>query len=671
MPIAKRITELRQTLTKHAYDYYVKAASLITDVEYDQLYDELVALETAHPELITCDSPTQRVGAASNDGFRKFKHSDRKMLSLANIRDAKGVIKYLDYSEVVQEPKIDGASLKLFYKKGLLALALTRGDGMVGDDVTANARTIKSLPLRLTDPVTMTVVGEAFMSYSSFEALNRQREIDGDKLLANPRNAAAGAIKVKDPKAAAAARLDFVAYGTTTEITGIDTQQILTDYLEELGFMSVYMLPSISSSQTVADCFSIESEDQLADKITAADSARRCLDLPTDGLVYKLNSLAAQRERGEGTKYPNYACAFKFAEERVSTQLIGVVVQVGRTGQITPVAELQPVRVAGATVQRASLCNQDEVNRLGINVGDSVLVARQAEVIPKIVGLSSKLVEGVYKLPVNCPCCGTKLVKPEGYVDTFCPNRNGCADQVFGRLYHAASKEALDIDGCGEVLVRELMEHGARRIPDIFTIDPFFLKAAARRRFEAGRIACAKQPFWRKLHALGVEGFGTELCQNVADRWSCLALAFDSMVAGPNPAGVNLQQVVGDHVYNNLIDYCKAYAKDIDELDELISMTAAEKVVGALSGKTFCITGLFSSGNRTHITKTIEGAGGSVKGSVTRKVNFLLQGDVETGNNKKADAESKGVKVINERQLYEMLGQSVPKSEIPLEEREY
>lgn len=669
MEVNTRIKFLRDEIIRYNHQYYVLNCSPISDADYDALYDELVQLERKYPQLVDPHSPTQRVGAKSSaTGFKKVKHADKKMLSLDNMKSAKDVIDYLGMEEVMMEPKIDGASLKLIYRAGKLAQAITRGNGMEGDDVTANARTIVNIPLVLESNVNITVVGEVYMSYSVFNELNKKLEFDGHEPLANPRNAAAGAIKLLDPKEVAARNLRFVAYGSTTEFSHINTQSQLTDYLEILGFQSVYMLPTTGSTQSVADSFLIESEQALARRVAEADLHRKMLDLPTDGLVFKINDLAKQRELGEGTKYPKYACAYKFPPERRETRLLSVTVQVGRTGKVTPVAELEAVLLSGTTVRRASLCNQDEITRLNVDVGDTVLVEKSAEIIPKVVGVAKKAAASVYKLPAACPCCGTKLQRPKGMVDWFCPNEE-CNDQVLGRLVHACGKSALDIDGCGEMLITELIRNGVRKLSDVFKVNPSFLKPAARKRFEAGRAAAAIQPLWRKLHALGIDGFGQTLCQEVAALWPSLSDAFYVNEDENIDNAAKFKSLVGEVVFNNIVEYCTKHADEIDALDSLIGMSSAEQSSGPLKGKAFCITGDLMSGSRNEVSRRIEDAGGVVKSSVTRHVDFLIQG-TETGRVKREKAEKLGIPVITEQRLYEMMGQEMPAPK-DAEEREY
>lgn len=648
MDDASRIAQLRETLHQCNYDYYVLTHSNVTDAEYDALYAELQALEKKYPELADPNSPTKRIGAEST-GFKKARH-DRRMLSLDNMKTPADVINYLGTEEVMMEPKIDGASLKLIYRKGRLVQAITRGNGMEGDDVTAQARAIKNVPLVLREVISIEVVGEVYMTYTVFNALNQQLEADGKDLMANPRNAAAGAIKLKDPREVTARKISFVAYGTTSDFVGISTHSQLTEELAAMGFQNVTMLPSTEPAQSLADSFEIEDEASLEERIDKADISRKLLDLPTDGLVFKINNLDKQRELGEGNKYPNYACAFKFAPERKQTVLLGVAIQIGRTGKVTPVAELQPVLLGGTTVRRASLCNQDEVERLGVDIGDSVWVEKSAEIIPKIMGVAVKNTPDVYKIPSKCPCCDSPLTRPDGFVDTYCLNVD-CEDQVFERLLHACGKSALDIDGCGETLIRELMLHGVRKLSDIFTINPAFLKTAARRRFEAGRATCAAQPYWRKLHALGIEGFGQTLSQEVAGRWLCMELAFNQSDA--------LRSMVGDVVYNNICDYFTRYGEEYDALDGFIRMTSDPKASGPLTGLSFCITGDLASGSRNEVSKRIEKAGGIVKNSVSKHLSYLIQG-TETGRTKRATAEKYGIPIITEEKLFEMMGQQMP-----------
>lgn len=653
-----RISELRDLLRYHCHLYYVQGTSSISDNEYDTLYRELQQLEAAHPELHDPDSPTQRVGAPVKS-FDPFVHGDRKMLSLDNMRSAAELMHYLGtITGLVMEPKVDGASLKLVYRNGKLVSAGTRGDGSYGDTVTNNVRAISTVPLVLNEAVDVNVVGEVYMRLSTFGELNAKLEQDGEELLANPRNAAAGAIKLKDPQDVRGRKLSFVAYGISEGLEDIDSHYSVLGELERLGFQTTRKLPVVAGTNDTAYLVNCATENELEDVIKFGDTIRKSLDLPTDGLVFKIDSRATCHEMGEGTKYPNYACCFKFPAERKATTLIGITHQVGRTGKITPVAELAPLDLGGTTVRRASLCNQDEIERLGVNIGDSVLVEKSAEIIPKLVGVARKQVKGVFEKITKCPCCGTDLIRPEGMVDSYCPNKD-CDDQVFARLKHTCCKAALDIDGCGDAMIEELMKLGVRKISDIFTVDPKTLKTAAKKKFLDGRAACKDKPFWRKLHALGIDGFGKTLCQDVADRWLSLLEAFDNLS--------ELQAVVGKVVLESISNYCIEHGDELDQLDRLIGMTGQRKVVGPLTGMTFCITGELMTGSRADVSKRIEDAGGVVKSSVSRKLSYLIQG-TETGRTKREAADKYGVEVIDEERLYALMKQEMPKPRVQPED---
>lgn len=384
----QRINSLRTELHKHNYLYHTLGRPLITDAEYDALYQELLRLEARHPEAADPNSPTQRVGAPV-DGFAKVTHA-RRMLSLDNAFTADDVLGRLDRVHAVLEPKVDGLSLKLVYRNGRLDRAVTRGDGMQGDDVTTNARTIATVPLVLPHAVDLEVTGEVYMTYSRFNALNRELEKAGEELLANPRNAAAGTLKSKHPGDVAQRRLHFVAHGCVTELPGVTTHLELMAYLERMQFQSTRLLPQTKGHAPVTTDLVLEDAGALSTAISDAQLRLRYLDLPTDGLVFKVNSLALQRELGEGTKSPRWAVAYKFPPERKATRLTAVTLQVGRTGRITPVAEVEPVQLSGTTVRRASLFNFDEIRRLGVDIGKTVVIEKSAEIIPRIVAVNDR-----------------------------------------------------------------------------------------------------------------------------------------------------------------------------------------------------------------------------------------------------------------------------------------
>jgi DNA ligase (NAD+) len=647
-----RILELRQILNEHNYLYHVVSAPKISDAEYDKLFQELLQLEKLHPELADVNSPTARIGHASPNSFMKVKHRS-KMLSLDNTFSGAEIIKFLGKGEEVHiEPKIDGCSLELIYEKGKLVSAATRGDGTSGDDVTANVRTILTVPLELTKPIDLRVRGEVYMTFTVFNKLNQELVSTGEDQLANPRNAAAGAIKLKDPYEVSKRQLSFVAYASPDEIKGIKTQAELVEHLQTLGFISITCLPTIQDMELPEFEAVLESGDQVTDLIKKMDVYRKQLDFPTDGLVFKLNSLAKQRELGEGTRSPNWATAFKFPPERRPTKLTAITVTVGKTGKLTPNAELEPISLSGTMVTAASLCNQDEVERLGINVGDEVYVEKSAEIIPKVMGVHKKHSKGHWTMPEKCPCCHHKVVRPEGFVDFYCEN-NDCAEQVFARLKHATGKSALDIDGCGEVTVRELMDHGARTLSDLFTIsDLDFLKPSAKKKFIEGREHAKSQPLWRKIHALGIEGVGRSVSQDIAARWNALYAVFDELP--------QLKEMIGESLYES---WKRWFDRNAEEIDKLVALgfhfESAAKTAGLLTGKFFVITGTLVSGKRDEVIKRIEDAGGTVKSSVGKSVHYLVAG-ADCGRTKTDAAKKVGTTVITEEQLYQLMGKPMP-----------
>jgi DNA ligase (NAD+) len=647
-----RILELRQILNEHNFLYHVVNAPKISDAEYDKLFQELVQLEKLHPELADVNSPTARIGHASPNSFKKVKHRS-KMLSLDNTFSGAEVIKFLGKGEEVHiEPKIDGCSLELIYEKGKLVSAATRGDGTSGDDVTANVRTIYTVPLELTEPVDLRVRGEVYMTFTVFNKLNQELAATGEDLLANPRNAAAGAIKLKDPYEVSKRQLSFVAYASPDAIKGVDTQEKLVEHLQTLGFISITCLPTIQDMELPDFVAVLESADRTDDLIKQMDVYRKQLDFPTDGLVFKINSLAKQRDLGEGTRAPNWATAFKFPPERRPTKLVAITVTVGKTGKLTPNAELAPISLSGTMVTAASLCNQDEVERLGINVGDEVYVEKSAEIIPKVMGVHKKHSKGHWTMPDKCPCCQHKTVRPEGFVDYFCENPD-CAEQVLARLKHALGKSALDIDGCGEVMCRELMQHGVRTLSDVFSASELdFLKPAAKRKFIEGRETAKAQPLWRKIHALGIEGVGRSVSQDIAGRWNALYSVFDELE--------QLHELIGDSLFES---WKRWFERNADEIDKLVALgfhfESDAKTAGPLTGKFFVITGTLVSGRRDEVIKRIEDAGGTVKSSVGKSVHYLVAG-ADAGRTKTDAAKKVGTTVITEEQLYQLMGKPMP-----------
>ena len=651
MNYKQKIDQLRTEVARHSRLYYNQQPE-ISDADYDKMFRELQELERSFPEYADPNSPTARVGSPSENTFTKVKHG-RKMLSLDNTYSAEEVAYWFSTNvvkELTAEPKFDGLSLSLHYRGGQLVQAVTRGDGQMGEDVTANARTIKSIPLVLPTVVDMEVRGEVFMRFSVFEALNQEMEKTGEDLFANPRNAASGTLKQKDSRVVAKRNLDFVAYNILGRVHATHGATLYS--LKELDFITPLNLPTVDG-QKLQTFFQIEPQDSLiAHVIEHFSEIREKLDFPIDGLVFKINDVKLQNELGDGTRAPKWATAYKYPPERKVTKLLDVEVSVGRHGTITPVAILAPVHLSGTTVTRASLCNQDEVDRLGIAIGDNVYVEKSAEIIPKVMGRAeAKTTNFTWRMPENCPCCNTKLVREEGMVAYRCPN-HACRDQVRQRLEHACGRSALYIDGVGPAFIDMLMTTGM--VEDLLGLmtTPCDDATAAKRKFSLERAKALNAPLWRKLHALGIEGVGKSKCQDLAARWKSLSDIVDNF---DEATKVILGEV---HAAN----FARFLQENIDMIEKLeaagFHFKEDESKIGPLSGKVFVITGTLMSGKRDDVILKIEAAGGTVKGSVTKKVNYLVAG-AETGATKMNAAAKHGVTVITEEQLYEMLGQEM------------
>jgi DNA ligase (NAD+) len=642
------IAELRAQLTKANDDYYVKHEPTMMDSAFDTLMRRLIELEKKHPELNDPNSPTSRVGSDLSSDFKKTKHVV-PMLSLDNTFTRDEVFAFFkssrglssDQRTLIIEPKIDGLSLSLRYSGGKLVSATTRGDGTFGDDVTLNARTIQSIPLTIGHSTDIEVRGEVFMSIHDFHQLNGQRAADGDDLFSNPRNAASGSLKQKDSRETAKRHLGFLAYQVLPSTKVMDTAVAMYDFLSACNFkVPFYELTDASSPEAVEICI------RRWEKMRSGSS----FGYDTDGIVFKLNDFRLREEFGLGTKSPRWAVAFKFPPENKVTNLCGITVQVGRRGTITPVAELKTVVLGGANVSRASLCNEDEIQRLGINIGDDVIVERAAEVIPKVKGLSKKIVPGTWRMPKSCPSCGSELVR-DG-VHFFCLNES-CPAQVYERLLHACSKRALDIDECGDAAIKDLIAHGVTDLAQLFAIqDVSFLGVSKSQKFLVGRELAKKAPLWRQIMALGIEGIGTTNAKELASRWSSLEEIMDH--------SMEIESIVGKVKTTEFLKFIATHLMFLGRLNELGLTFAEKRSVGPLSGKTFVITGALMSGTRDDVSKKIEECGGIVKSSVGKKINFLVKG--EGGGNNKAQAAAKcGTKVITEAELYAMIGlDSVP-----------
>jgi DNA ligase (NAD+) len=642
---------LRSRVEQLSHDYYQLNLSTVSDDEFDRLVRELAKMED-RLGIHDLTSPTKRVGGTTTGKFEKVAHFV-PMLSLDNVFTEDEIAAFFKTNHaLIAEPKIDGLSCALRYRDGLLERALTRGDGREGDDVTANVRTIKNVPLEITIKSPVEIRGEIYMPKKTFAAIVRAQTESGEEPFANARNAAAGSLKQKDPSVTARRGLKFIAYQAFGEGLEFD------DYLAQLvtlghhGFLTPYNCET--------EFAAAREETPASVSVDWYAQARNAYEFETDGAVLKVRYTTVRRELGLGTKSPRWACALKFPPERKSTRLIGVTCQVGRTGVITPVAELEPVVLSGATVKRASLCNQDEVERLGISVGDLVFVERAAEVIPKVVGLANKHVSGHahWKMPSACPCCQTPLKKDEGKVAYYCPN-HACPDQVFERLRHAVAKSALDLDGCGDAYVRILMNADVRDLADLMEVPEHSLHSvgagkSAATKFVLERERVKSAPLWRKYHALGIEGVGQTVCKE-------LALAYPTILDLARAS--DLETRVGPVRAAAIRAYLIDNADMIERLDRVgfrfgEPQAAAGEAQGAkpLQGKVLCITGTLMSGSREAVAAKIEKAGGLVKGSVGKKTDYLIIGDMP-GANKTSAAKKYGTKVLSEEELYALLGE--------------
>jgi DNA ligase (NAD+) len=692
--VQKRIEELRAKLHEANEAYYVHDTPTMSDDEFDRLLVELKQLELQHPEYADPNSPTARVGGGLIDGFAKSKHAV-KMLSLDNAFTPDEVLRFFGKPvDVVMEPKVDGLSLSLRYQHGRLVAAVTRGNGDEGDVVTENARTIRTIPLVLKEPLTIEVRGEVYLPRTRFEALNAEREAAGEDLFANPRNAASGTMKLKDSKEVAKRKLGFCAYRLIDGPSCLETETETLEFLKGLGFETPLEVPVKGRPDTFCAVKYISAEENWVDTIKGElvwlNSHRDIFEYDIDGAVFKVDDLHTQSELADGTKAPKWAVAFKYPPERKATRLLDIILTVGRTGQITPNAVLQPVQLGGSTVKAASLCNADEIARLGIAIGDIVLVGKSAEIIPKCYpypegriytcpkcgfrgtlaeqekkhakkiveppsftvpcgGNIVELARDTWKMPEHCPSCSSVLTRRG--VHTFCPNPT-CPAQVQMRIKHATAKSALDWDGMGDAQILALYSQGFSKLSDLFTKEPVGLTPGAAKKFAAERERVKKAPLWRKLVALGIEGVGSTLCKELAAKYRSI----EAIAAVPR---TELVALLGPVNYASLVKFIEENAEEIERLVQAGVVFEEAGVAGPLSGKEFVITGTLMSGTRSQVAARIEAAGGLVKGSVSRKTDYLVVG-TGGGANKAAGAAKYGTICLTEEELYKLLGMVMP-----------
>ena len=663
-----RAAWLRSELERHNYLYYVKDSPEITDAEYDALFRELQAIEAEYPDLVTPDSPTQRVGAKPAEEFKHIRHRV-PMLSLQNAMD-EGELREFDARvcrlletrdpiEYVCEPKFDGLSAELIYEDGVLLAASTRGDGFVGEDITANVKTIRSVPLRLRTgdgqamPRLLEVRGEILMPIAAFEELNREREARGEPVFANPRNAAAGSARQLDPGVTAVRPLQFYAYALgVSEGFSVECQADLLRALRAFGFR-------------VSDLFTVaRGADEVMRAYRELGARRDSLPFEIDGMVVKVNSFALQRELGEVSRSPRWAIAFKFPPEQQVTRVEDIIVNVGRTGVLTPVACLRPVRVAGVMVKRATLHNEDEVARKGVMIGDHVLVQRAGDVIPEVVLVLKERRTGEerpFVMPSTCPACGGPVSRREGEVAWRCTSVD-CPAQLKERIVHFASRKAMDIEHLGERLTEQLVDGGlVRTVADIYTLTKADLLKLERMADKSAQNvldaieASKKRPLSAVVVALGIPQVGEALARSLADHFGsidALMEADEEELAKVEDVGPvvakEIAQFFGNEKNREVIRRLREAGVRMEH------ETRAVEARAAFAGKTFVFTGTLSSMTREQAQELVVSLGGKAAGSVSRKTDYVVAG-ADAGS-KLAKARELGIKVLTEAEFSAMVG---------------
>lgn len=668
--IIQQINQLRTSLRHHEHQYHVLDAPEIPDAEYDRLMQQLRDLETQHPELITLDSPTQRVGAAPLDAFEQVKH-EVPMLSLDNVFDEES---YLAFDKRVHdrlkraepltfccELKLDGLAVSLLYENGELVRAATRGDGTTGENITANVRTIRAIPLRLQGdniPQRVEVRGEVFMPQAGFEQLNEDARRKGGKVFANPRNAAAGSLRQLDPRITAKRRLTFFCYGVGL----LEGGELPRSHIQRLMQFKAWGLPV---SDRVKLCTGSE---QVIAFYRQVEQDRTSLGFDIDGVVIKVDDLDLQEQLGFVARAPRWATAFKFPAQEQITQVREVEFQVGRTGAITPVARLEPVQVAGVMVSNATLHNADEIERLGLRIGDTVIVRRAGDVIPQVVGVVLEQRPQDAKeitFPEQCPVCGSEIERVEGEAVARCTGGLFCAAQRKEALKHFVSRRALDVDGMGDKIIEQLVEKQYVENPaDLFELTAGKLTGLDRMGPKSAQnlivsLEKAKQTtFARFLYALGIREVGEATAANLAAHFRNLenlrAADIDALKSVPD-----VGEVVAKHVLNFLSE--EHNQKVIEALEKVISwpepqQIVAEEIDSPFAGKTVVLTGSLTILSRDEAKDRLTALGAKVSGSVSKKTDLVIAG--EAAGSKLVKAQELGITVIDEAEMIRLLGES-------------
>lgn len=663
--IADRIKALREELERHNYDYYVLSSPTISDFEFDQKMRELQDLEAANPEYFDPHSPTQRVGSDLTKNFDQVVHK-YPMLSLGNTYSKEEVRDFYERVgrslnepfEIVAELKYDGTSISVTYKEGRLSQAVTRGDGVRGDDVTANVKTIRSVPLKLRPgsyPDEFELRGEILLPWSEFDRLNKEREEQEEPLFANPRNAASGTLKLQDPKIVASRKLDAYFYYLLGENLPEEGHYENLQEVRSWGF---------KVSDAMRKCHDLQ---EIYDFIDYWDVERKNLPVATDGIVLKVNSLRQQRNLGYTAKNPRWAIAYKFQAERAVTTLREVSYQVGRTGAITPVANLDPVLLAGTVVKRASLHNADIIANLDLHIGDQVFVEKGGEIIPKIVGVdvdyrSANPVGEKVQFISHCPECGTALVRPEGEAAHYCPNETGCPPQIKGRIEHFVTRKAMNVN-IGPETIEDLYEKGlVRDIADLYTLRMEDLLSLERWAEKSARNLLKSLdesksvPFERVLYGLGIRYVGETVAKRLASVFHSIGqlreASFETLV-GVDEIGERIAQSVLDYFKDErnvrIVERLESYGLKM-AIDESVLANKSDK----LKGLTIVISGTFARHSRDEYKAMIEQHGGKNTGSISKKTNYLLAGE-NMGPAKLEKATALGIKILSEDEFLNLL----------------
>jgi len=660
----KRHTELSKLLSNYSRQYYIFDDPSVSDAEYDALYQELLAIENEYPQLATKSSPSQKVGAKISKDFQKVVH-EQKMLSLENafneedIRDFIDKVKKLTRKSEIEfmlEPKLDGLSASIMYRDGILVQASTRGDGSIGEDVTDNIKTLDNVPKKIDMPGDVEIRGEVVMLKKDFEQLNEQRELRGEKLFSNPRNAAAGSLRQLDFNITAQRKLTFFAYSIIGENLNPTSQQEILQTLHDLGF-------------TVSDKTKLcRTQEEAFEFYKTMEQQRSDLAYDIDGVVYKTNDLFLQKQMGNATKYPRHSIAYKFPAQKAQTTILDIIVQVGRTGNITPVAELAPVNVGGVIVSRATLHNKDEIEKKDIRIGDRVVVQRAGDVIPQILHpiIEQRPSESTpFKFPTTCPCCGSELVREEEEVAVKCENLD-CSAQLVEKLIHFVSRQAFNIEGLGEQNIKFLFNKGIVKSP----VDIFYLQEKNQQYHLENEDGWGKQSvenLFKSIDAaktIGLEKFINALGIPQIGRAASVLIArfygtFENFLKAVEQDTVS-ELIAINGIGDSMIQDLKNFFKISNNLEVMRKLSSVVNVQDAqataeseLTGKSIVFTGTLSTLGRDEAKEIVEKLGGKASSSVSSKTYLVVAG--ENAGSKLEKAQNLGVKIISEQEFLEMI----------------